>query len=222
MPDAPGDASANDTHIEIGEIGLTADEAGGEDQKQPVRRSPLRRTLLLGLLGVAVVGAGLLGYEAYQIVTQKDAKLATPAQIGTLTLNTSEDAKSTADYLQTAIAAEITMDKTIGAVYTDGGNTGKDVLLFGGTTLFWTPENDLDAAFDLIGDNEGAVTDLHEVSAGPLGGTMKCGTTKTDSGPLTVCGWSDHGSLAMAMFNNRTEPEASKTMLEIRKATETR
>ena len=51
---------------------------------------------------------------------------------------------------------------------------------------------------------------------------MKCGTTKTDSGPLTVCGWADHGSLALAMFNNRTESEAAKVMVDIRKATETR
>jgi hypothetical protein len=227
MPDAP-DAPADKTPtemgpIEIGEIDLTADEATDEEQEQqPVRRSQLRRMLLTGLLVVAVVGAGFLAYEAYQIVTQKDAKLATPTQIGTLALDNSEDAKSTADYLQTAVAAEIDMDKTIGAVYTDKANTGKDVLLFGGTTLFWTPENDLNAAFNMIDDNEGAVTDLHGVNAGPLGGTMKCGTTKTDSGPLTVCGWADHGALALAMFNNRTEAEAAKTMLDIRKATETR
>jgi hypothetical protein len=223
MPDAP-DARADETPteigpIEIGEIDLTPDD---EEQKQPVRRSPVRRVLLSGLLVVAVIGAGVLGYEAYQILTQKDARLATPSQIGTLTLNTSEDAKSTADYLQTAVAAEINMDKTIGGVYTDSANTGKDVLLFGGTTLFWTPENDLDTAFNMIDDNEGAVTNLHDVAAGPLGGTMKCGTTKTDSGPLTVCGWADHGALALAMFNNRTESEAAKVMLDVRKATETR
>jgi len=219
MPDAPADKAP----IEIGEIDLTADDATDEDQEQqPVRRPPLRRILLTGLLVVAVIGAGVLAYEAYQILTQKDAKLATPPQIGTLTLDTSEDAKSTADYLQTAVAAEITMDKTVGAVYTDSAGAGKDILLFGGTTLFWTPENDLNTAFNMIDDNEGAVTNLHDVPAGPFGGTMKCGTTKTDSGPLTVCGWSDHGSLALAMFNNRSESEAATVMLQIRKATETR
>ena len=222
MPDAPG-APADETPIEIGEIDLTPEDATDEDQEQqPVRRSPLRRILLSTLLVVAVVGAGFLAYEAYQILTQKDAKLATPAQIGTLALDNSEDAKSTADYLQTAVAAEINMDKTVGAVYTDSATTGKDVLLFGGTTLFWTPENDLATAFNMIDDNEGAVTNLHDVPAGPLGGTMKCGTTKTDSGPLTVCGWADHGSLALAMFNNRSESEAATVMLQIRKATETR
>ena len=219
MPDAPG-APADETPIEIGEIDLTADDA--DQEQQPVHRSPLRRILLGTLLAVAVVGAGVLAYEAYQILTQKDAKLATPAQIGALTRDNSEDATSTADYLQTAVAAEINMDKTVGAVYTDSANTGKDVLLFGGTTLFWTPENDLDTAFNMIDDNEGAVTNLHDVPAGPLGGTMKCGTTKTDSGPLTVCGWADHGSLALAMFNNRSEQEAAKVMVDIRKATETR
>ncbi|WP_030443056.1 hypothetical protein [Actinoplanes subtropicus] len=234
MPDAPGaPADDNSTEIgpieigeigpiEIGEIGLAADEATDEAEVSSAGRPPLRRILLIGLLSVAVVGAGVLAYESYQILTQKDAKLAAPPQVGTLTLSTTDDAKSTADYLQTAIAAEITMDKTIGAVYTDTANPGKDVLVFGGTTLFWTPENDLESAFDMIDDSQGAVTDLHDVPAGSLGGTMKCGTTKSDSGPLTVCGWADHGSLAVAMFNNRTEDEAAKVMVVLRKAMETR
>src|SRR5690242_12746419 len=66
MPDAPGEAPANDSSteigpIEIGEIDLSADPQ--DEEHHPVRRSPLRRTLLTGLLAVAVVGAGFLGYE---------------------------------------------------------------------------------------------------------------------------------------------------------------
>ncbi|WP_433301837.1 hypothetical protein ACQP2F_07275 [Actinoplanes sp. CA-030573] len=206
----------SDAPIDIGPVELAEEPPSPE----PRPRSRVRRALLLGLLGVAVAGAGALAYTAYQISTQKDATLTAPAQIGTLRLDTSEDAKSTADYLQTAVAAEIDLDKAIGAVYLDSGD--KNVLLFGGTALFWAPENDLDTAFDLISDNEGAVTDLHEVDAGKLGGTMKCGTTKTDSGDLTVCGWADHGSVALGMFNNRTEKEAAPLMRQIRDATQTR
>ena len=47
---------------------------------------------------------------------------------------------------------------------------------------------------------------------------MKCGTTKTDAGDLTVCGWADHGSLALAMFDNRSEAEAAPLMRQIRDA----
>jgi hypothetical protein len=217
MSDAPPDHAP----IEIGSIELTPDQP--EEQEEQVRsRSRVRRVLLSGLLVVAVAGGGVLAYTGWQVFTQKDAKLSPPAQVGSLRQDDSEDAKTTADYLRTAVAAEIDLDKTIGAVYTDTAGQDKDVLLFGGTTLFWTPENDLDSAFNLIDDNQGAVTGLHKVDAGKLGGTMKCGTTKTDSADLTVCGWADHGSLALAMFNNRPESEAAPLLRQIRDATETR
>jgi hypothetical protein len=208
----------SDAPIDIGPIELISSESPDDEQPRP--RSRVRRIVLLGLLGVAVAGAGTLAWTGWQVSTQKDATLTAPAQIGSLRLDTSEDAKSTADYLQTAVAAEIDLDKTLGAVYLDAGD--KNVLFFGGTTLFWTPDNDLDTAFDLIADNEGAVTGLHKVDAGKLGGTMKCGTTKTDAGDLTVCGWADHGSLALAMFNNRSESEAAPLMRQIRDASESR
>jgi hypothetical protein len=212
------DAPSPDAAIEIGPVELHSETP----EHQPRPRSRVRVGLLSGLLAVAVAGGGVLAYTGWQIVTQKDATLTPPAQVGSLRLDDSEDAKNTADYLQTAVAAEIDMDKTLGAVYTDTAGQDRDVLLFGGTTLFWTPESDLDSAFNLIDDNQGAVTGLHKVDAGKLGGTMKCGTTKTDSADLTVCGWADHGSLALAMFNNRPESEAAPLLRQIREAAETR
>ena len=41
------------------------------------------------------------------------------------------------------------------------------------------------------------------VPAGRYGGVMKCGKTSGDGGDFAVCGWADHGSVAMAMFANR-------------------
>ena len=206
----------SDAPIDIGPVERI--EEPPEDAPRPRRR--LRLIILSALLLIAVAGAAVLGFTAWRISSQNDATLATPATIGSLTLDESENAKSTAEYLQTAVAAEIDLDESVGAVYQDAGD--KNVLFFGGTALFWTPESQLDKAFDLIADNEGAVTDLHKVDAGSLGGTMKCGTTKTDSGDLTVCGWADHGSLALAMFNNRTEQEAAPLLRQIRDATQTR
>jgi len=211
------DPAARPGPIDIGTVERPEEEPAA-DAPRPRRR--LRLIILIALLTVAVAGAAVLGYTAWQISAEKDAKLTTPATVGTLTLDESENAKSTAEYLQTAVAAEIDLDETIGAVYQDAGD--KNVLFFGGTALFWTPENDLDKAFDLIADNEGAVTDLHKVEAGPLGGTMKCGTTKSDTGNLTVCGWADHGSLALAMFNNRSEQEAAPLLRQLRDAAESR
>jgi hypothetical protein len=198
---------------------LTGSPEAAEDD-EPGPRSPVRRVLLIALLVIAVAGAAVLGYSAWQIFSQKDATLTAPPQLNGLHMDTTQDGKDTADYLQTALAAEIDLDKPVGAVYTDGSD--RDVLFFGGTGLIWSPGKDLASAFAMISDDQGAVTNRHDVPAGKLGGTMQCGTTKTDAGSIPVCGWADHGALAVAMFPNRTEQDAAKLILQLRDATQTR
>jgi hypothetical protein len=199
---------------------LTVTGDGTPSAEPPKPRSKVRRIVLGALLAVALAGLAALGYAGWQIRSQKDATLSTPAEIGSLTLDETENGQATADYLQTALSAEVDLDKAVGAVYRDAN--GQSILFFGGTTLIWTPDSDLDTAFGLIADNQGAVTGLHEVDAGKLGGTMKCGSTKTDDGDLSVCGWADHGSLALAMFPVRSESESAKLLLQLRDATEKR
>jgi len=199
------------------------DGRGGHDGHEGHEQNPrskVRRIVLLSLLAVGLIGAATVVYAGWQISSQKDASLTAPAQIGSLTLDESEDGKSTADYLQTALAAEIDLDKAIGAVYADPAKN--NVLFLGATGLIWSPEKDLDTAFGLISDNQGAVTDLHKVDPGKLGGTMKCGTTKSDDGDLAVCGWADHGSVALAMFPGHTTTDSAALLLKIREATEIR
>ncbi len=194
------------------------DETEKEADQKP--RGRARRVAIVIVLAVAAAGVTTLGVTSWRIIAQKDAALTTPPQVGALALDSSEEGKTTADYLRTALAAEVELDRTVGAVYHEAPD--KNVLFLGGTGLIWTPSSDLDTAMNLISDNEGAVTDVHTVDPGPLAGTMKCGVTKTTDGDLTVCGWADHGSLALAMFNNRSEAEAAPLMQTIRNATETR
>ncbi|MBL7256060.1 hypothetical protein [Paractinoplanes lichenicola] len=193
---------------------------GAEGQAKPKTRFPVRRVLIVGVLAIATAGVVTLGFTSWRIIAQKDATLRVPPQIGNLRVDGSENGVSTADYLQTALAAEVDLDRTVAAVYQETGD--KDVLFLGGTGLIWTPSRDLESAMSLISDKEGAVTGLRSVDPGPLDGVMKCGITKTPDGDLTVCGWADHGSLAIAMFNNRTEAEAAGLMRTIRDAAETR
>jgi hypothetical protein len=196
-----------------GPFNLSGEDAPGAPQ---AAKSRARRIVLLGLLAVVVIGAGVLAVTGWQVVTQKDARLSTPVQIGSLAIDESADGKSTADYLTTALAAEVDLDKTVGAVYRDRGFPDKSVLFFGGTALIWSPANDLESAFGLIDDDQGAVTGIHDVDAGKLGGTMRCGDTETADGKLTVCGWADHGSLAVAMFPGRSETESATLLRQIR------
>jgi hypothetical protein len=192
------------------------------DETPPAPRSRTRTAVLGGLLAVGVAGAAVLGLTGWRIVAQKDATLTTPPQVAGLRLDQSDNARTTAEYLTNAIAADVELDETVGAVYSDPAAANRSVLFFGGTTLIWTPGSDLDTALNLISDNEGAVTGVHEVEAGDLGGTMKCGKTATGDGDMAVCGWADHGSLALAMFPNRNDTESAELLRRIRAEVQTR
>jgi hypothetical protein len=205
--------------IEVGDDPFSLTGTEPETDEEQARPSRTRQIVLTSLLAIGLAGAAVLGYAGWKISSQKDATLTTPSQVAGLRLDTSADGKATAEYLRTALSAEVQLDKAVGAVYADGSES---VLFFGGTGLVWTPEDDLDTAFELISDDQGAVTGLHEVPAGKLGGTMKCGTTVTDDGTMSVCGWADHGSLALAMFPSRSEADAAKLLVQIRDTAQTR
>ncbi|MCY1141669.1 hypothetical protein OWR29_27040 [Actinoplanes sp. Pm04-4] len=194
-----------------------------DDPEAPAKVKPrgrVRRVVISVLLLLALVAVAMLAFTSWRIIAQRHAKLEIQPSVGPLSLDYSQDGARTADYLRTALAAEVDLDHTYGAVYNESPD--KNVLFLAGTGLIWTPGKDLDAAMNLISDDEGAVTNLKDVDAGPLDGTMRCGITKSADGDLTVCGWADHGSLALAMFNNRTPEDAAPLMLALRNATETR
>lgn len=178
--------------------------------------SRTRTVVLGGMLVVALAGAGVVGTAGYRISQQKDATLQTPPQAAGLTRDDTENARSTIEYLRDALAAEVDVDEATGAVYSDPARPESSVLFFGGTTLIWTPEADLDTALKLISDESGTLSSLRTVDAGDLGGTMKCGTSASPDGDMAVCGWADHGSLALAMFPGRPAPEAAALLRSLR------
>ncbi|HET6478717.1 MAG TPA: hypothetical protein VFG35_01570 [Actinoplanes sp.] len=202
--------------VNIGAIDLSA-----EPRRAQRARRRIRRVLLNGLVAVTVAGVAATGWVAWRIVSKKDVVLSTPNSIDSLNLDLSDDGKVLADSLRNQLAARIDLNIAVGAVYLDG--TGRNVLFLGGTKLLWAPESVLDSAFSVIADIEGSsVSDLHTVDAGDLGGTMKCGSTKTDNGDVTVCGLADHGSLALAEFIGRGDPESATLLRRVRSATQTR
>ena len=69
----------------------------------------------------------------------------------------------------------------------------RSVLLFGGTTLLWQPERDLDSLFRLMADETGGVTGLREVPAGARRGDevrhhqrRRAATSRSAAGPTTA------------------------------------
>lgn len=199
-----------------------------EDDTEPV--TPSRRPAVLKIV-IAVLGAvGIalavtVGPTIVRIMKQKDATLQMPEQVGELKRDDSPLAKEHASDLVAILRAQITdLDSSAGAVYEEpSGDASHSVMIFGGTTLLWNPGRELDTVLTFISESsEDKLNELAEVDPGPLGGVMKCGTTQMDSAQLAICGWADHGSIAVALFPGRSTSDAAGLMRTLRSAAEKR
>ncbi|MET8234716.1 hypothetical protein ABZS77_28970 [Micromonospora sp. NPDC005298] len=197
-------------------IRLSTRDNGGDPDDQPGGWSRRRKIVWSAALAVGLVGAGVLGVAGWRVAQQKDTEMTSPDRVAGLTRDDSERAKSTADYLRSGLAADIELDRSFGTVYRDPADEKRSVLIFGGTTLLWQPERDLDSLFGLMSDETGAVTGLRDMPAGDLGGVLKCGNTSGEGGDFAVCGWADHGSVVMAMFPGRSVADAGTLMRDLR------
>ncbi|MGN9768640.1 hypothetical protein ACTMS2_26170 [Micromonospora sp. SD12] len=196
-----------------------------DPESAPERRGTWSRRRRVAWAVAAVVGlagAAVLGTAGMRIAQQKDADLATPDRVAGLVRDDSDRARSTSDYLRSGFAADIDLDSSFGTVYRDPADEKRSVLVFGGTTLLWQPERDLDSLFKLLTDETGKVTGLRKVPAGRFGGVMKCGTTSGDGGDFAVCGWADHGSVVMAILPGRAVEDAGRLFRSIREEIQTR
>ncbi|GHJ45452.1 hypothetical protein Cs7R123_27940 [Catellatospora sp. TT07R-123] len=191
-----------------------------DDAPVPGRR---RKAMLItiGALGVAaLLSAVFVGPTAWRVVQQKDSTLTMPDRIGDLTRDDSDAAKDTAGYLMTALAADIDLDRTASAIYSDpAGGPSKSIMVFGGGATLLRPEREFDTVLKLMEDETGGVTALQSIDPGELGGVVKCGSADSTDGQLAVCGWADNGSIALALFPNRTPAEATPLILQIRTTT---
>lgn len=93
---------------------------------------------------------------------------------------------------------------------------GKGQVALGGATKFVT---DPDQA---LGDALNRVTGLLKLNGvadadpGPMGGHQRCGSGTALKKTVAVCGWADHGSIAVGVFTGRTPAEAADAMRTIR------
>jgi hypothetical protein len=201
--------------------GLYSDE--DEDlEEEPSGRLPIKR---IAIISASVAAAALLvsgavyGPTVARVLGQSDTTINSPDKVGALALDTSDGAKSTAEYIRDAIATEVSLDDSVGLIYRDQSTS---TILVAGTGRIWKPDRSLKSAFSAVSDDAGGVRDVHDVTAGALGGTARCGVTTTDDGDLPVCGWADNGSVGVALFPGRSVTDAAKSLLELRTAVEHR
>lgn len=197
-----------------------ADDAAGsapQSTGRPGSRLRLvRNVTLVVLLVTAIVVGVLFGPTAWQLLREKDATVDTPAQVVGLTRDDSGNTADAADYLRTAVAAQTPVDHSVAAVYTEHGDAEHGVIFVGGTGLMLHPEKELDGVFGLITDRADGVEGVRREPAGPLGGVLKCGKTQIEDVSVAVCGWADHGSLAVALFARRGVDESADLFRRMR------
>lgn len=152
---------------------------------------------------------------ARPFIDQYPASIAAEADVPGLTRSKDSARQKTADSLLGKVESEQWDEASYSVLYTD--NRGRGATLLATTRFIFDPEKDLTARFaTLTGDLK--ITGDAAVDAGTLGGYKRCGTGSLNGRTVAVCGWADHGSLAVAVFGNRSVDESSTLLDTIRGA----
>jgi hypothetical protein len=201
----------------MSDLPLVDEALSDEAPSAPARRRRTRWITLAVLGALFLVAVAVFGPLGWHLIAGRGTTLSTPATLAGLTLDKASDANQTADYLRTAVAADTSLDSSVGAVYRDPAAKDRSVLFFGGTASIDSPAEQLDRTLTaLLTDQSGDASDLHALPAGSLGGVLKCGTSAGEGGPMAVCGWADNGSLAVALFPGRTVDSAADLLRQMR------
>jgi hypothetical protein len=176
----------------------------------------VRKVVVIGVAAAALALAATFGPIAWEAWGHDDVRLVTTPRVAGLVLDDSQGAHDTIDYLRLAVQTGVSLEKSTGAVYADEAGQSRSVLFVGGTGSVSSPDDALTKTFRLISDDAGGVESVQSLSPGPLGGVMKCGSTKTDGGSMAVCGWADHRSLGIAMFPNRPVDQSADLLRAMR------
>src|SRR5690349_1318246 len=91
--------------VEIADDPFPLTESPEQEPAEHKPRSRSRAIVLGSLLAAGLAGAAVLGTVGWRISSEKDATLTVPATVAGLSIDTSDDGRSTADYLQTALSA---------------------------------------------------------------------------------------------------------------------
>ncbi|WP_432979118.1 hypothetical protein [Dactylosporangium sp. CA-233914] len=138
-------------------------------------------------------------------------------------LNKVNDAASTktAEQLRTALTSDHLDESGFTVAYQDTTDGKARILVFGATRFITSPGRDLDASLRKLGTKI-QVQNVREVDPGALGGEQRCAASRLDGRSATVCGFADHGAIAIAVFAGKSVEPASAALQNIRASIITR
>jgi hypothetical protein len=200
----------------------------GNQENPSTDASRTRRAIWISVAAVLVLAAASIPISLH-FLRHSTTPLHAPAHVAGLTLDTSSDAKSTADYLRSAVAAGMNLDTSLGAVYVDSGDSTAQAdahsVIFVGGTAKGSDTTLLSQIMSQLTDSTDGISGLVAEDPGSSGGLMKCGlatdTSNQDSGTdtaMSVCAFAGKDTVGMALFPNRTVAQAAALMRQIRTA----
>jgi hypothetical protein len=146
---------------------------------------------------------------------QYPASVNTAATVPGLTRIDDASAKKTAEQLQKSLTSDRLDESGFTVTYQDASNRQQRVIVFGATRFITNPRRDLEASIRKLGTKV-QVSDVREVDPGPFGGEQRCAPGRLDGRSMTLCGWSDHGVIAIALFPGKSLEAASTATQNIR------
>lgn len=151
---------------------------------------------------------------------QYPATVNVDAAVPGLTRLTDAASTRTAEQLQTSLTSDHLDESGFTAAYQENGARQR-ILVFGATRFITDPSRDLDASMRKLATKL-PVQNVRAVDPGMLGGEQRCAASRLDGRSATVCGWSDHGVIAIAVLPGKPLDQAAATTRAIRAAIVTR
>jgi hypothetical protein len=169
--------------------------------------------LLLAVLCAGCCGASYAWARPYWV--QYPASVQVDATVPGLTRTNDTAAKKAATDVQKALTSDHLDESGFTVTYTDASNKSLRVLVAGATRFITDPTRDLEAS---IGKLPAAlqVGTVRDIDPGTFGGEQRCAAARYDSRSATVCGWADHGVIALAVFPGKSLEQAGTLTHNIR------
>jgi hypothetical protein len=146
---------------------------------------------------------------------QYPASVNTEATVPGLTRINDAATKKTAEQLQTSLTSDHLDESGFTVAYQDASSRQQRVLVFGATRFITNPSRDLDASLAKLGTKI-QIQDVRDVDPGVFGGEQRCAAARLDGRAATACGWSDHGVIAIAVFQGKSVEAAATATQNIR------
>jgi len=184
----------------------------------PARRS--RKGLWIGLAVLGVLALACCGGGAALLlpVMNQSSTVSAPPQVAGMDRVDDPELSKLADELAAQVKKDLSADGSALGFYAPGGDKAHGVVAIAVSGTFLFPDSEIDQVFKSMGTGGTSVTGVRDYDAGPLGGTVRCGTATLSGATLPVCAWADHGSFGVGMFLERPVDEAAKVFLDFRKA----